>query len=591
MRKVLVFLLMGVCLIGFMGRAWSAGTPAGTVIYNWALMNYTDRNGLNSYTAYSDTVMIVIQFDAGVLISPDTLAQNAYPETQVFYSHYVKNIGNGPDQYDLTVNSSHGWTTTIYLDANGDGVVDPGDTSSSPLTTTDTILADDSIWIFAMLEVPETAIWGDEDVMTVVATSLEDGSVNDSAFDFTTIVGPNLSLEKVANPAFPLAVAPYDTISYDLTVTNSDSIFSRPAFNVFITDGRPSGVTFVDSTTYPENWRVRYFATGSWSGTFNPLADSIGFEFLAPSSDSLLPAASANFSFLTEVIDCITESLITDIAFVIYRDGVGPHIYKDTSNTVTTDVVQSGVTLFDSTLSRNGTAGDTVEFPFVLTNTGDSPDSFMVSLVAFPDSWTSYSIYRDIDCDSSLDVIELASEIDHTTLLAAAGSWCLIVQLVVPNTAAGSDSVLLAAVSYTNSCAADTSFLQLNLVTPLLQIFMYVNGVDSVGAAPGDTMTYTIDFTNIGLAEADSIELVDSLDINTYIDTASVNMPLVPSGFSWPGDFAVDWWNGTAWQTGDWPPAIDPPDAVRAIRIRETHPANSLGVGDNGQFKFKVIIK
>ncbi|MBN2542431.1 hypothetical protein JXI42_06150 [bacterium] len=590
MRKSLIILLVGLCLVGLVGKLWAAGTPAGTVIYNWALMNYTDRNGINSYTAYSDTVKIVIQFAAGVIINPDTLYQDGYPETKVFYSHYVKNIGNGADQFNLNAVSAHGWATEIYRDANGNGIVDNADTLGGSYTTTDTVAADDSVWIFAMVYIPGDAIWGDVDEMVVTATSATDGGISDSAFDFTTVVGPNLDLVKSADPSSPAEVVPYDTIVYTITMTNSDSSISRNATQIKLVDARPLSVTYIDTTVFPANWKVEYFVGASWVSVFNADADSIRFSFISPSIDSLAPGASEAFQFLVIVNDCVTDTLIVDTAFVYYEDGVGPHLYADTSNEVTTGLVQSGVALAPDSASSNGTAGDTLDFNFTVTNTGEQADSFALSFAAFPDSWTGYEIYLDDDCNDVLDPAEeTAGTITQTPLIAATEFVCLIVRIVVPDTASESDSTRLVAISFTDSCATDTSFIKVNIVQPLIVLNMHVNaiGTDSIGAVPGDTATYIIEFNNIGDAEADSITLVDSLDTNTVIVVTSIDMPVVPAGLTWPADFTVDWWDGGAWQA--WPPGV--PEDVMAIRIRETNPAARLGIGTGGRFEFKIVIK
>ncbi len=227
-----------------MPAAEAAGTPAGTVISNQATVTYEDANA-NSLTQLSNVVTTTVSQVAAVVVAPDN-SSAADPGDVVAYAHQVTNNGNGPDTIDLTASSSQGWTVALYLDVNGDGLFDPGDTllaDSDGDGTPDTgsLAADASVDVIVTVTVPAGAANGVSDVTTVTgAASFDNGATTDSALDTTTVTSPALAVVKSVSPAGDQP--PGTVLTYTIVMSNNGS---ATANNVVMTDPIPPNTTYV----------------------------------------------------------------------------------------------------------------------------------------------------------------------------------------------------------------------------------------------------------------------------------------------------------------------------------------------------------
>ncbi len=120
------------------------------------------------------TVMTETTGGGGVSITPDNSANGAPGET-LQYGHSVNNLGSSTETYNLSVNSSEGWSV----------FVNPGSIQ---------ILGNSSRNVTVTVMIPGTATDGTVDVTTVTATALSDPGITDSATDTTTVVGSGQSI-------------------------------------------------------------------------------------------------------------------------------------------------------------------------------------------------------------------------------------------------------------------------------------------------------------------------------------------------------------------------------------------------------------
>ena len=116
----------------------------------------------------------LFQVPAGVEVEPDHEGE-AQAGTIVEYQHTVTNLGRGNDRFELSASSSLGFNVTL-LDEEG-----------NIITNTGVLKMGESINITVRIEIPEDAETGMEDVTTITATSMRDGSISDSATDTTSI--------------------------------------------------------------------------------------------------------------------------------------------------------------------------------------------------------------------------------------------------------------------------------------------------------------------------------------------------------------------------------------------------------------------
>jgi uncharacterized repeat protein (TIGR01451 family) len=268
--------------------AFAVGTPAGTVISNQATVTYTDTNG-NPLSALSNVVSTTVSQVASVTVAPDN-ASSAAPGDVVTYAHQVTNGGNGPDTLEITAASSNGWATALFMDNNGDGLLDAGDT---PLADSDgdgaadagLMAADAVVNILAQVTVPAGAASGMVDVMTVTATSSFDPAVSDSAADTTTVLAPSLSVVKSVAPLG--AQPPGAVLTYTMVVTNGGN---ADASAVVLTDPVPANTTFF-AGSITLNGAGQTDAGGDDAGDHNattPGAVTVSVGLLAPGASATI---------------------------------------------------------------------------------------------------------------------------------------------------------------------------------------------------------------------------------------------------------------------------------------------------------------
>ena len=187
MKRFIVLLAGVVCVLAMAPiPVFAAGTPAGTVITNTATLNYRDLGG-TAFPPVTATITITVAQQAGVAITPISAAQTAGDSTWVVYPFAVQNTGNGKDQFGLTAVSSNTWTTEIYPDLDGNGVLDPADLAAGIVSVTDSLLADSTSRFVARIFVPKGTADGTTDDLTVRAESGFNPTVFDSKVYNTTV--------------------------------------------------------------------------------------------------------------------------------------------------------------------------------------------------------------------------------------------------------------------------------------------------------------------------------------------------------------------------------------------------------------------
>lgn len=230
-----------------------AQTPAGTQINSFAQATYEASNGL-TFTAYSDTLVMVVAQVAGTDLEPPRSAVSD-PAKTVAFSHVLTNMGNGTDSMTVVATSQMGWPVRVHRDVNADGVLDPSD----PLLTGPIVLAmGAAAELLVAIDVPGLAtVRGTIDTITVIVISQIDPSVSDGLLDVLEIreVGIVVSLNKLVDRT---TATIGDILTYTITYSASGT---NTATNFEIKDLIPTGTSYVPGTL-------------RWNGT--PLTDAAG---------------------------------------------------------------------------------------------------------------------------------------------------------------------------------------------------------------------------------------------------------------------------------------------------------------------------
>ena len=229
-------------------------------------------------TGASDVTLNAIDVNAVIAASltPNGSAQVDPGGTEV-YQNTLANNGNATETYEVvSTNSQTGWSSTLSIDTDGDGVADTELANLSPGTiqvqqpdgTVATIEVDFSALDFpeftldageelpidATVFAPANAPDGQVDVLTIDATNVDSGDVV-TAQNQTQIVTGQVNIVKtvgidtdcdgVADTAFaanPGSVEPGQCLVWQIVAQNQGA---ANAFNVQVRDASPAFTTFV----------------------------------------------------------------------------------------------------------------------------------------------------------------------------------------------------------------------------------------------------------------------------------------------------------------------------------------------------------
>ncbi|MCP4428975.1 MAG: hypothetical protein GY803_31205, partial [Chloroflexi bacterium] len=187
--------------------------------------------------AVSDTaedVTIVKLPPSGVLLEPDNVGQGVPGET-IVYAHTLTNTGGVSMTFILTAQSSQGWTATVSPAQLDD--VPSGETRAVTVTVT----------------IGDTAVNGEEDYTTVIATGSTDPSVTDLAIDHTTAV-----------------------ISYGVTIAPDNVAFSEPDQQVAYAH------TITNMGNFTETFNLSAVSGQGWGTAVAPTAITLGASESGP---------------------------------------------------------------------------------------------------------------------------------------------------------------------------------------------------------------------------------------------------------------------------------------------------------------------
>lgn len=203
--------------------------------------------------------------------------------------------------------------------------------------------------------------------------------------------------------------------------------------------------------------------------------------------------------------------------------------YTTTSNLVQTIVAEVCGVETSGGGTRNGVPGQTVYVPFEVTNKGNGENTFSLAV----DGAYSKTIYWDENQNGKIDPGE--SSVTSITLgIDVTAAVVVAVQVPVSATSGGSDSFSLTATGTApGSCNASQSSTVDVIEDALIQTTKQVD--KSVGA-PGDTLSYTVSFKNVGTQKARAATTPVNVD-GTNTDAILIKDE-IPAGSSFVGSSA-----------------------------------------------------
>lgn len=471
-----LFALLVAALVLF-GAVLAQQTPAGTNISNQASASYIDSAG-QARTTTSNQVITVVQQVYSFSITPDGTqaapgqTRSALPGAPVYFSYTVSNTGNGSDTINLTTVQDTGDNfdlsgTAIYLDANCNGTIDPGETTaitSVNLTRQGTPGA--SACVIVAGTIPASATNGQFGNLNLSGTSAGNASVTDinNWARATATTSAALTATKSASPAG--SVNPGSSITYTISGSNVGgsaasgvSVTGLPGTGILIRDTIPSGLvvsTMPTGSAGAGTVQMVYTTDGTTWATLTaanlPLTGNgtIAIGMFISGSGAFFPqTASYTFSFQATVPTASAAgTTYTNSATVQFNNGTANQTITSNSTTNTTasrysvaigGTGASAIDGADTQTLASAYSGSTVSFNSTLQNTGNAPDSFNLSLGS--STLGVCTIYQ------SDGVTPLSGPVGP---LPAGGTYTVVVKCSIPASQTTGGSVTLTATSVGN---------------------------------------------------------------------------------------------------------------------------------------------
>jgi uncharacterized repeat protein (TIGR01451 family) len=232
--------------------------------------NFTFRAQSPVTPASADTIVEALTVNAAhnIALSPNGALQT-FPGNTVTYIHTLRNSGNSSENVTFVTGfltdsqSTAGWTSQAYVDANGNGAYDAGTDTLITTSTTLAVAANSNQTIFVRVFAPGNATaTSPADVTTITATY--NSGTQTVAITDTTSVTNGLLLSKAQSAgtcAAGMSGGPFSTaaisagantapgkcVAYQITATNTTT---GAITNVVLSDIVPSNTTLAATSCF-----------------------------------------------------------------------------------------------------------------------------------------------------------------------------------------------------------------------------------------------------------------------------------------------------------------------------------------------------
>ncbi len=200
----------------------------------------------------SDTIrdQLTVNTIAAITITPNNQGQ-VFPGSSVNYAHVITNNGNATETNiaTTTTDTQPGFSSVVYADTNGNGVLDPAEQAAGPLTNIPSLAPGARFPVIVVVFGPSNQFTSGA-VNTTTLTGTAASGQTASATDTTTIVAGDVTLTKSqsvnggASTQGNATALPGQKIRYTILVRNTGG---APVTNIVVSDTTPSFTTY--STT------------------------------------------------------------------------------------------------------------------------------------------------------------------------------------------------------------------------------------------------------------------------------------------------------------------------------------------------------
>lgn len=443
MRRFRTFAFYGAA--GLAALSLNAAAPtAGTKIGNQASATYKDQTGADRETTSNTVVTTVLQIP-GIALTQDN-TRTVSPGGSVFFPHTLTNTGNGTDSYDLLADTPTGAFTlgalVVYADTDRDGQPDD---ITAPIVTTGDLVPGESYYFVVGTTVPGSATDGQSAGFTINGTSDFSETPGQTLLTETNIDTVDVSEDAVITVTKLIDQSeglPGTTpITYTLSYNNTGN---ATATDVTLVDEIPANMTYIAGSG-------RSSLTGSTvltdlaDGTQAGGGTTVDYEFdgtvangeLTVIIASVPAGASGTVTFQVGVDAGIAPQIIfNEVEYTYDPDGPGTKTSVPPINTNRPpfEVLPApGVTLTGDTVPE-ARPGETVVFENTLTNTGNTEDTFDMTLVSGTSTYPTGTTFVFFQSDSNTPMVDTNNNgIPDTGPVAGfGGTYTVVVKAKLP---------------------------------------------------------------------------------------------------------------------------------------------------------------
>ena len=519
---------------------YNSGTATGQLagaINNTASYSYND-GAANVGPVSSNTFAFTVTPVLAVTMTGQTVASATQGST-VSFNNIVKNNGNTPDSFDITLPTSSFPAGTSFQLYQADGVTPLLDTNGNGVPDTGVLASGASYTVVLRATLPTNASGGPFTVSKTATSKLDPSKTATVSDTLTAIVANSVDLTNVAaiGGVGVTGVGPGPEGSAQTTNSTNPGTTTRFTLYVNNTSGVADTYDLSASTTasfgaltLPTGWTVVYRnAAGAIitnTGVVNGGANQQVFaDVSVPAGQAAIPGAGLDLYF--RALSPSSGSI----------DRLHDAVVVNTVRSVQVAPNNSGQVF----------AGSSIVYSHTLTNTGNVTENSGTSTItlglAHTQATFSTIVYRDannngvidagdpvINVPADLGPIAPGTSVRLLVRVSAAGGAAIGITDTTTLTVTTSGSVNAVAAPATVSATDTTTVIAGNLVLLKEQALdancdgiadtAFSNANISAGATPGACVRYRVTITNIGTADVISVVLSDATPANTTYHAA-----------------------------------------------------------------------
>lgn len=434
----------------------------------------------------SNTVSTTVNADYTLSLTKTASPDPVAPGGDILYTLTYSNTGNitSPDLYlndavptnTTFVSATDGGTETAGNVSWYVGMLAPGTT----LSTTLDVMVDPSV--------------ADGTIISNTATLTDNANVNVSSSVDTTVTAAPAPIITLSKTASPDPVTAGNDLTYTIDFAN---IGTAEATNVVITDPIPTGTTYVDASATNNGIFDGTQITWNVGGLGAGATDSASFSV---TTDPGLADGSSISNTVTLTSDQATKTF-------------------DTTTSVVAPSTGSPILNLSKDASANPVvAGQNLTYTLSYDNSGDADATNVVISDVIPTG--AFYIVGSATNGGTFDGTQVSWDLG-TLAPSASGSMTFDVQT---DPALNNGDVISNQADITSDQTSSSAFNNVDVIRNAGTAFLTIDkSVDLTDANPGDTLTYTLAYSNTGDIDATGAIINDDLNPNLiYISSDPV---------------------------------------------------------------------